>query len=65
MHSSIKKPIVNKSIVTLYPYNIKIIFENAKNILIDSYEVSEGFNKTKLAYKIIVCFNEILKTKIL
>ena len=41
-----------------------IEFERVSNISIEEYQLSVGFNKTNLAYKIIVLFDQTLKTKI-
>ena len=41
-----------------------IEFEGFNNILIADYQLSEGFNKTKSAYKIIVTFDQKLTTTI-
>ena len=43
---------------------MSIEFERASNICIEEYQLSTGFNKTNLAYKIVVSFDQILKTKI-
>jgi uncharacterized heparinase superfamily protein len=63
-HSSVTKPIVKGNYIILESFGVSIEFENATNINIEEYQLSEGFNKTKLAYKIIVIFDKILKTKI-
>jgi len=43
---------------------VSIDFENAFSISIQEYQLSAGFNKTNLAYKIVVLFDQTLKTKI-
>ena len=43
---------------------MSIEFERASNICIEEYQLSAGFNKKNLAYKIIVLFDQKLKTKI-
>lgn len=63
-HSSIKRPLINKNTVRLEPSGLSIAFEKASNIVIEEYQLSKGFNKTHLAYKIVVIFDKKLKTKI-
>ena len=41
-----------------------IEFKGFSNIVIADYQLSEGFNKTKYAYKIIVTFDQKLTTTI-
>ena len=43
---------------------VSIEFERASTIYIEEYQLSAGFNKTNLAYKIVVLFDQTLKTKI-
>ena len=64
MHSSVTKPLVDVNNVILESLGISIEFERASTIEIEEYQLSEGFNKTSLAYKIVVIFDQILKTKI-
>ena len=64
LHSSVGKPIIDKNTVILESSKSIIAFENAFRIYIDEYQLSEGFNKSKLAYKIVVVFDQTLKTKI-
>ena len=64
LHSSITKPLVDSNNVTLESSGVSIEFENASNIEIEEYQLSAGFNKPKLAYKIVVIFDQTLKTKI-
>jgi len=63
-HSSVTKPIVDGNNVILESLEISIEFERASTIEIEEYQLSEGFNKSSLAYKIVVIFDKILKTKI-
>ena len=65
LHSSVTKPLVDSNNVILEPLGILIEFERAFTIEIEEYQLSEGFNKSSLAYKIVVIFDQILKTKIL
>ena len=64
LHSSLVKPLVFGNTIILESSGISIEFERASNICIEEYQLSAGFNKTKLAYKIVVLFDQILKTKI-
>ena len=64
LHSSVTKPLVNGNNVMLESLGIYIEFERATNVNIESYELSTGFNKTTLANRIVVVFNQILETKI-
>ena len=64
LHSSVTKPLVDVNNVILESLGISIEFERASTIEIEEYQLSEGFNKTSLAYKIVVIFDQILKTKI-
>ena len=64
LHFSVSKPLVDDNIVELESLGVFIKFERASNICIEEYQLSTGFNKTKLAYKIVVLFDQILKTKI-
>jgi len=64
LHSSVTKPLVDGNIVLLNPTGVSIEFERASNICIEEYQLSFGFNKTNLAYKIVVLFDQTLKTKI-
>jgi hypothetical protein len=64
LYSSITKPLVDSNNVTLESSGVSIEFENASNIEIEEYQLSAGFNKPKLAYKIVVIFDQTLKTKI-
>ncbi|NQV78888.1 MAG: alginate lyase family protein [Lutibacter sp.] len=64
LHSSVAKPLVDGNNVILESSGVSIEFERASNICIEEYQLSAGFNKTNLAYKIVVIFDQILKTKI-
>ena len=64
LHSSLKKPLVNGNTIILESSGVFIEFEKASNICIEEYQLSAGFNKTNLAYKIVVLFDQTLKTKI-
>ena len=44
---------------------MSIEFDKAISISIESYELSIGFNKTILANRIVVVFDQMLQTKIL
>ena len=63
-HSSLTKPFVNGNTIILESSGVSIEFERASNICIEEYQLSAGFNKTNLAYKIVVLFDQKLKTKI-
>ena len=64
LHSSVTKPLVDGNNVLLESSGVSIEFERASNICIEEYQLSAGFNKTNLAYKIVVLFDQKLKTKI-
>ena len=64
LHSSVTKPLVDGSNVILESSGVSIEFERASNICVEDYQLSAGFNKTNLAYKIVVLFDQTLKTKI-
>ena len=63
-HSSIKRPSVDENMIRLKSSGVIIEFEGASNIILESYQLSEGFNKTTKAYKVVVVFDQSLKTKI-
>lgn len=65
LHSSVTKPILNGTSIILESSGVSIKFERASNICIEEYQLSAGFNKTNLAYKVVVVFDQTLKTKIL
>ena len=64
LHFSITKPLVDGNTIIIESLGVSIEFERASNICIEEYQLSAGFNKTNLAYKIIVLFDQKLKTKI-
>jgi uncharacterized heparinase superfamily protein len=64
LHSSVTKPLVDGNNLILESSGVTIEFERASNISIEEYQLSAGFNKTNLAYKIVVLFDLTLKTKI-
>ena len=64
LHSSVTKPLVDGNTIILKSSGVSIEFERASNISIEEYQLSAGFNKTNLAYKIVVLFDLTLKTKI-
>ena len=64
LHSSVTKPLVDGNNVIIESSGVSIEFERASNISIEEYQLSAGFNKTNLAYKIVVLFDQTLKTKI-
>ena len=64
LHSSVKKPLVDGNTIILESSEVSIEFERASTIYVEEYQLSAGFNKTNLAYKIIVLFDQKLKTKI-
>ncbi|MEK9612747.1 MAG: alginate lyase family protein, partial [Flavobacteriaceae bacterium] len=64
LHSSIEKPIIKKEKVILYDKRIFISFSGYSKIEVLSYKLSNGFNITKPAFKIIVSFDTALKTHI-
>lgn len=64
LHSSVTKPLVNGNNVIIESLGVYIEFERASNVYLESYELSIGFNKTTLANRIVVVFNQILETKI-
>ena len=64
LHSSITKPLINGNNVILDSSGVSIEFESASDISLKSYQLSEGFNKTTVAYKIVVVFDQSLNTKI-
>ena len=64
LHSSIKKPLLKENKIILNDLEMLIEFKGFNNIVIADYQLSEGFNKTKSAYKIIVTFDQKLTTTI-
>ena len=64
LHFSVTKPLVDGNNVILESSGVSIEFERASTIYVKEYQLSAGFNKTNLAYKIVVLFDQTLKTKI-
>lgn len=64
LHSSLTKPLVDGNNIILESLGVSIEFERASTIYVEEYQLSDGFNKTKSAYKIVVKFDQTLKTKI-
>ena len=64
-HSSLTKPLVDGKTIILESLGVSIEFERASNICVEEYQLSAGFNKTNMAYKLVVVFDRTLKTKIL
>ena len=64
LHSSVTKPLVDGNNVILESSGVSIEFESTSTIYVEEYQLSAGFNKTNLAYKIVVLFDLKLKTKI-
>ena len=63
-HSSLTKPLVDGHTIIIESLGVSIEFERASNICVEDYQLSAGFNKTNMAYKVIVVFDQTLKTKI-
>ena len=64
LHYEIKKPSIIQNKILLKSSGVSIKFGKAKSISIESYKLSIGFNKTRLAYRIVVVFDQMLQTKI-
>ena len=64
LHSSIDKPVIKNDKVILDDKGIFISFSDFSKIKIVSYELSQGFNISKQAFKIVVDFDQTLITKI-
>ena len=64
LHFEIKKPLIIKNKVLLKSKGVSIEFDKTISISIESYELSIGFNKTILANRIVVVFDQMLETKI-
>ena len=64
LHFSVSKPLVDGNTIIFKSLGVSIEFESASSICIKEYQLSAGFNKTNLAYKIVVLFDQTLKTKI-
>ncbi|MDA9228159.1 heparinase II/III family protein [Flavobacteriales bacterium] len=63
-HSSINLSQIDNNTVVIDSLGIVINFEKASNIFIDKYKLSQGFNKSVMSYKIVVKFDDYLKTSI-
>ena len=63
-HHSITKPIQKDDEITIIENQIVLKFENYSQLKIESYDLSEGFNINKKAFKLIVKFDQTLKTSI-
>ena len=64
LHHSLTKPINENDEVTIIKNKIVLNFKNYSDIKIESYILNEGFNTNKKAYRVIVTFDQILKTSI-
>ena len=64
LHSSIDQPVIQNKKVILNHKGIFISFSDFSKIKIVSYELSQGFNITKPAFKIVVDFDQTLLTQI-
>lgn len=64
LHSSLPKPVIKGNLVSLEEQRIEFSFSANQKIEIEEYNLSEGFNKMKKAYKIIVTFDNLLRSKI-
>ncbi|MDC0296326.1 heparinase II/III family protein [Akkermansiaceae bacterium] len=62
LHSSIIKPVLKNDKVMLTDRNIVISFIGHNKIRLTSYDLSFGFNKKSIAFKLIVDFDKSLKT---
>ena len=63
-HSSIKCPKILSNKVILIDERIEMSFNGQTSIKFLQYDLSDGFNKTNKAYKIIVNFEKVLETQI-
>ena len=64
LHHGITKPIQKDDEIIIIDNQIVLKFENYSDIKIESYNLTEGFNINKKSYKLIVTFDQILKTSI-
>ncbi len=64
LHHTIKKPIVKENKIMINEPELLMILNDCNKIEVEKYQLSEGFNKTKSAYKIIVTFDDKLLTTI-
>lgn len=63
-HSSINLLQIDNHTILIDSLNIIINFEKASKISVDKYQLSEGFNKSVTSCKIVVTFDNFLKTNI-
>ena len=63
-HSSINLSQIDNNTILIDSLGIVINFEKASNIFIDKYILSKGFNKSVISNKIVVKFDDYLKTSI-
>ena len=64
LNYEIKKPLILQNKVLLKSSGVSIEFDKTISISIEPYELSIGFNKTILANRIVVVFDQMLETKI-
>lgn len=64
LHSSINQPAVENNIVHLSDQNITISFQGESEIEVQKYALSKGYNKHESAFKIMVTFDQNLRTEI-
>lgn len=65
LHNNVNVEIVNQKNRVLINTNITINFENCNNIKIKNFDLPVGFNKSIKSKKLIVKFNEFLKSRII
>ena len=64
LHHGITKPIQKDNEIIIIENQLILKFENYFDIQIESYNLTNGFNIIKKAYKLIVTFDQNLKTSI-
>lgn len=64
LHFSINQPMVENNIIYLSDKNITISFQGESDIEVQKYELPSGYNKYESAYKILVTFDQNLRTNI-
>ena len=64
LHHTVKQPSIKENKILLQNSGVLMTFMDYTNIDIEEYQLSEGFNKTKSAYKIIITFDKTLITTI-
>ena len=62
LHSSILKPQIKSNKVFFKNKNVVLTFIGHTKIILSTYRLSQGFNKTKSAFKLVVYFEKELKT---